>query len=320
MSQLNQMKQAFELLSDGNLTPAVAIKQGWFDVAEALIQSGSDIDITDEMMDEVSKKGPETLLNILIDRGGNINAGENSHHNILVRTIHRKFEETTKKLLEMGVVVNDESHRYSPALQAALRISSTELVGMMIDHGADVGEGHRGESLLFSYSIGAGRKDIVEYLLDKLIIDKKMLDDALTDAVDHHCARTGCQEEIMNLLIDRGASPANATYNNRPLLMWLVQIYHAEPEEAAVIDLLIKRGADINARDKGENTILIEAARNKQADIAAKLIIAGADLNALNKNKQSFWDFAAMNDPVVHQALQQRLASEAQNVPAVTMG
>jgi ankyrin repeat protein len=66
-----------------------------------------------------------------------------------------------------------------------------------------------------------------------------------------------------------------------------------------VISLLIKAGADVNAKTttKGGRSILMEAAvSNQNPEVCSLLIKAGADINAKDEYGRKAIDFAKKND------------------------
>lgn len=68
----------------------------------------------------------------------------------------------------------------------------------------------------------------------------------------------------------------------------------------AAVDLLLSRGAEVNAKDKSDWTPLHQAARNnKHGDVIQRLIKAGADMNARDKTGASPYDVAHKNNPQI---------------------
>jgi ankyrin repeat protein len=94
--------------------------------------------------------------------------------------------------------------------------------------------------------------------------------------------------EMTKLLLDKGADPNHATKSGvTPILF---------TRDAAVVELLIARGADVRARSKvGETALMDVATRGDEA--AAKLLLAkGADVNAKDHRGYTALMFAAQYD------------------------
>jgi len=81
--------------------------------------------------------------------------------------------------------------------------------------------------------------------------------------------------------------------SEKNILKYLTKLYQMEKDEKLfdasiegqldIVKLLIKAGADINAKNEYGDTPLIVASRYNQMDIVKLLIKAGADINIKNK-------------------------------------
>jgi ankyrin repeat protein len=89
-----------------------------------------------------------------------------------------------------------------------------------------------------------------------------------------HKASIG-RTEIAELLVAKGAN-VNARENNGITPLHIA----AERGNREIVELLISRGADINARRKNGKTPLHQASENGYTQIAELLIAKGADVNA----------------------------------------
>jgi ankyrin repeat protein len=86
-------------------------------------------------------------------------------------------------------------------------------------------------------------------------------------------------------------------------------------EYAGVVPVLIKAGADVNARDNKDKTALIYAAQRKEnaGTIVAALVKAGADVNAKDADGWTAMTYAVRNNkPEVVTILEQAGATETQ--------
>ena len=81
--------------------------------------------------------------------------------------------------------------------------------------------------------------------------------------------------DTVRFLIDNGASidVLDGTAGESPVEI-AVKKFHID-----IVDLLLARGADVNARGLGGKTALYGAARQHQIEIAHRLIAGGADVN-----------------------------------------
>ncbi|AIF81039.1 hypothetical protein I862_02380 [endosymbiont of Acanthamoeba sp. UWC8] len=96
--------------------------------------------------------------------------------------------------------------------------------------------------------------------------------------------------EIVNILINKGAD-INATDNraNTPLM------FAAEGEDIKSVELLLSKGADINARNSDGNTALMLTV---EVDIAEFLIRKGADINIENNQHRTALNIAIENEKI----------------------
>jgi len=95
-------------------------------------------------------------------------------------------------------------------------------------------------------------------------------------------ARHG-QVEVIDVLIEAGASPTATDKRGRTPLMAAVQ--SRKPDKLEAIRFLIDNGADVNARDQIGGTALLRAAGSfGDLDSVQVLLSAGADVNVQDKN------------------------------------
>jgi len=94
--------------------------------------------------------------------------------------------------------------------------------------------------------------------------------------------------EATKLLLDKGADPNRATLSGVTPIMFTL--------DAAVVQLLVARGADVRARSKVGETALMDAAARGDL-VAAKLLVeGGADVNAVDHRGYTPLIFAAHYD------------------------
>jgi len=96
------------------------------------------------------------------------------------------------------------------------------------------------------------------------------------------CARTGNAAAVKSLLARKAGVEAKDNEQGQTALMWAVAQKHP-----AVVDALIRAGADIHDRSKGGFTPLLFAARVGDVDSAKLLVTAGADVNERGPNNMT---------------------------------
>jgi len=86
--------------------------------------------------------------------------------------------------------------------------------------------------------------------------------------------------DVARLLLDRGVKVDRRNRGGRTPLMDAA--LGVSDEHPAIMEMLVARGADLEARDNNEETALILAARNGRAAAVRKLLALGADPTATN--------------------------------------
>jgi ankyrin repeat protein len=84
------------------------------------------------------------------------------------------------------------------------------------------------------------------------------------------------KNEAAVALLDAGADPSRSIGEGGYTPLMLATANHAEP----LVQALLKKGADINARNSGGVTALMIAAANSRADMVELLMRAGANVKA----------------------------------------
>jgi hypothetical protein len=116
-----------------------------------------------------------------------------------------------------------------------------------------------------------------------------------------HVAAAGHRVEIAKLLLEAGANPDSAENHrrSRPLHYaadgYIISELWNEKNQVAMIRLLLKAGAEINAQDKNGATPLHRAVRTRCAAAVKCLLDAGADTTIKNKPGSTPFHLAVQN-------------------------
>ncbi|HXF39825.1 MAG TPA: ankyrin repeat domain-containing protein [Blastocatellia bacterium] len=231
--------------------------------------------------------------------------------------------ESVRLLLDNGADPNIRNEAGATALMWA--VSDLEKTRLLLDRGADVNA--RSEDSRTALLIAAGRfgcRDVVKLLLDRgADVNAKSPGLGVEMTPLAEAARLP-DEALLRLLIERGADLKAAgpgplayaqyaqcdkcievlTAGAPPELISMGAFFGAPPNlDATAMTRWLARGADINAKDPGGNTLLMLAASSDSLplDAVKTLIDRGCDINAKNAEGRSAMDFARLRGatPVV---------------------
>jgi len=221
-----------------------------------------------------AEMGDKVMARLLIKAGGDV---KNSR--ALTNTIgcynydnEDKKERVVKLLISLGANVNTKDEQGRTALMEAARNRNEKMIQLLINNGADVRNSTALIDAVGGYSYDDHKKERIVMMLIRSGANVNTKDEwdrtALMEA-----ARNGC-ESIVQLLIDNGADVKNST-----ALISAVGCYgNDEDKKERIVMLLIRSGANVNAKDKQGRTALMEAARNGCETIVPLLINNGADV------------------------------------------
>ena len=209
--------------------------------------------------------------------------------------------EAVEFLLHHGADVAARDKHNGTPLYLAAQWGHKEVVDLLIRHGADVAACDNYNKTPLHVAAEQGHKEVVDLLIQRgadVAARAKYLGTPL-----HFAADRG-HKEVVDLLIERGADVAACGNENRTLLHLAAEWGHTEVVardklydrtplhwaawngHTEVVDLLIRHGADVAARDTLNRTLLHLAAEWGHKEVVDLLIRHGTDVAACdNYNK-----------------------------------
>ena len=205
-----------------------------------------------------------------------------------------------KLLLAKGASVNATNvtgFTITP-LDWAISFDNTELVKLLLDHGAII------EATFLSQAAGRGDVDIAEIFIAHGA-DVNAKDRGGNTAL--HAAAWDGRDEVVKLLLSKGAeADAKRSDGLTPLINAAGP--GAERNGKGCVEMLLAKGVNINATDGDGETALHKAAYYGNKDVVEILLAHGASINATNKNGKT--PLKVASKPEIAELLRQHGAKE----------
>jgi ankyrin repeat protein len=227
---------------------------------------------TDIQLVVASLFGHDTVVQLLLDKGADVNAQGGNYGNALQAASARGHEQVVKTLLDKGADVNAQGGRYGNALQAASVKGYKQVVKMLLDKGADVNAQDRLYSNALRAASAEGHEQVVKMLLDKGA-DANAQGGRYSNALQAASFRG--HEQVVKMLLDKGAD-ANAQGGRYSNALAAASVTGHEQ----VVKMLLDKCADINVQGEYYSNALQAASWGGHKQVVKMLLNKGADINA----------------------------------------
>ncbi|KAJ3642022.1 hypothetical protein Zmor_028486 [Zophobas morio] len=313
-------------VQDGNGKTALqlACKKGHYEIAKRLLSSGASINIVDkDKMNALyyasdSSKDNRDVMKLLIEKGIDLNAQNRNGTTALqlacLRGVYENAEmllnsgasinivnkdernalhyaseswkdnrDVMKLLIEKGTGVNVQDGNGKTALQLACLKGVYENAKMLLNSGASINIADKEENNALHYAsrtLGINR-EVIKLLIEKGI-DLNAQNGNGTAALQLACSR-GVYENV-EMLLDFGASIIIADKKNMNALKYAS---YFDKDNQDIIELLIRKGIEVNAQCKNGNTALHAACQQGVYKNAETLLDSGAWINIMDNQKDN---------------------------------
>ncbi|KAH9056837.1 ankyrin [Lactarius vividus] len=255
------------------------------DIVRLLLAHGVDVNSQDKYhntpLHSAAFNCRPTIAGLLLDHGANPSA-ENEQGETLLHEVSRikgdfKGVDVARLLLQHGVDVHAQDKDHNTALHSAALNGKFRLVQVLLDHAANpTTENDQGETPLHLLSRGKYDRGVViiQLLLEHGVDVNGRKRNMWTPL---HLAAVKGRFKIARVLLDHGANPTAADEQGETPLHVVSQGKHDSQEDGVrIAQLLLARGADVNALDKDQYTPFDSASYFGRFDIARLLLAHGA--------------------------------------------
>ena len=265
--------------SHGLITPLhQAITNRNHEIVDLLVRYNANLEATDRFgntpMHAASRAGQHGVLANLLDNSASIEALDNNYLTpLMVASAAREGSEgCTRLLLQHGAVVQKRTRANDSALLFAALNGNVNAAIMLLDAGADLNGQHESLDTALHVACAKGHKVVCQMLLER-----GANVDPLNEAGDTPLALTVDQpsnEPIVQLLISRHA---NVNARNKQGFAILHRAVSTECKDSTIVELLIHNKADVtNITEEGYAAIHLAAA-NGHLEILQCLVSAKTD-------------------------------------------
>ncbi len=248
--------------------------------------------------------GNEEIFRFLIDNGADVNAKDKDKRTVLMYALEDFNNTAAKILIDNGADVNARCKFGKTTLMHKYRHwDDRKLAKILIDNGADVNARCKFEETELMHAVKSGDEEAVEALIEagadvnarckfketalmKMIGYSKNIAKSLIEAgadvnAKNHCGDTVLgkiwymgNKETIEYLIDAGYPIKNKKYGDFAIVKAATY--------KDILELLIRKGANVNGQGLCGDTALIKAAGYNAIDSINFLLEVGADVNIKN--------------------------------------
>ncbi|KAI9767149.1 MAG: hypothetical protein M1839_004622 [Geoglossum umbratile] len=221
-----------------------------------------------------AENGHEAVTWLLLERGSNVNARDNSRRTALHWAATNGHEAVVRQLLKKGADASATDRWRRPALHQAAMNGHEAVARALLEKGASIGG--RGDDGLSAQRSVAPQEAFTNRL--KVTPLKKTAGVNTRDRYRRtalHWAAMNERNAVVQLLLDSGAEVDAREDDGRTALHWA-----AKSGNEAVVQQLLRKEANVNARDNRRRTALHWAAGSGREAVTRLLLENGLNVNA----------------------------------------
>ncbi len=281
-----------------------AARGGHFEVLQYLVDRGADLNAIDNNgiapLHSLARSGQTEAARLLIDKGADIDIKDPVKLTPLNMAAESGLEAMVKLLIEKGAnIENKHAYGRTPLVGAARERGNINVIRMLLDAGADVNSSDNWGATALDLAAWRGFEEVVNLLLERgaLLPDAPIkIRELLQNAAEKRL--TG----LFSRIAEKGADLTFPIEDGGTLLNAA-----ASGGAVPILETLLAKGLDINRQDGNGWSPLHFAAEMGHADAVAFLLTKKANINARTLMGQTAYNIAEENgNPDVARALAEK--------------
>jgi len=254
------------------------------------IVAADDIDAVDAQGNTAlmlaAKAEKNDLVDMLLDKGANINRQNRDGETALILTIKNNNPKLAMELVGKGADVNLSDEKDNTPLMLAVSKNYPEMIDLLIGRGADIDEKNKNKETALILALKEGRDKIARKLIEQgANVDYE--DDRGNTPLSLAIMKD--YPEVVDALIKHGVD-VNIKIDGETPLTFAIK----EGKTTLAVDLIEKGKANVDAINNLGNSPLINAVVFEQPEIVDLLVSKNADVNHKNNRDKTAKDYAEM--------------------------
>ena len=312
-----------------------AAKRGHLELVDLLVKKGCNVDAADKdgktALHKAAERGHLELVDLLVEKGCNVDAAdkdgktvlhlsvENCHFGIIEYLFEKSHFSVIELLVKKGCNKDAADKDGKTALHKAAERGHLELVDLLVKKGCNVDAADKDGKTALHKADEGGHLELVDLLVKK---------GCNVDAADkdgktalHKAAERG-HLEFVDLLVKKGCNVDAVDKDGKTALHKALQNnYHLETIKLLVgrtqkmpsvvgesalhkaakrghlelVDLLVKKGCNVDAADKDGKTALHKAAERGHLELVDLLVEKGCNVDAADKDGKTVLHLSVEN-------------------------
>jgi ankyrin repeat protein len=219
-----------------------------------------------------AKDGYEFLAADLLSKGATVEAKTNSGETPLYMAVENEHLEIVKQLLDHGANIEVEDHVGNVPLHNAVYNRDEPILNLLLSKGADMEKTDRMGRTIAHIAVETEQLDLFLSLMVRGADTRAS--DIWGQTITHYAAANG-----LETIVDRGLDYTEREDNFGKTALHIA----ADAGQPGVVEVLLRAGANIEARSISDQTPLYYAAAAGHASVVQQLLEAGANLKARDK-------------------------------------